>query len=283
MESLANEEQAEYWDKQAGPKWVELQSFIDAQLQDLGTEAMDRLGPIEGATVLDVGCGCGTTTIQLARRVGAGGAVVGVDLSAPMLHRAQQAARDNGLDNVTFQQADAQVHSFQERFDAVFSRFGVMFFADPEQAFANLRSALRNEGVLSFICWRSIDQNEWMIVPLRAALEHLPLPQIPDPNAPGPFAFADGDRVRRILSTAGFAGIEVDRHDSSLQIGKGRPLEEIVRIVMQMGPTSRLLGEAAPDLQARVSESIEAALQPYIDENGLFMRGSTWIVRARRA
>lgn len=284
MVSPANEEQEDYWNKQAGPKWVELQSFIDAQLQDLGAAAMDRLGPIDGATVLDVGCGCGTTTIQLAGRVGETGAVVGIDLSGPMLERARETARASGIRNATFQQADAQVHSFSERFGAVFSRFGVMFFAEPEKAFANLRGAMREDGVLSFVCWRSIDQNDWMIVPLRAALEHLPTPPIPDPNAPGPFAFADADRVRRILTAAGFAGIEVDRHDSALQIGKGRPLAEIVRIVMQMGPTSRLLGDAAPpDLQARVAESIQTALQPYLDENGILMRGSTWMVRARRA
>lgn len=283
MISPGNEEQADYWHQQAGPKWVELQSFIDAQLQGLGAAAMDRLGPLDGATVLDVGCGCGTTTIDLARRVGAGGSVVGVDLSGPMLARARDAAREAGVANATFRQADAQVQPFDEQFDAVFSRFGVMFFANPEAAFANLRSALRDGGVLSFVCWRSIDQNEWMIVPLRAALQHLPPPEIPAPEAPGPFAFADGDRVRRILTAAGFTGIDVDRHDTSLQIGKGRPLDEIVQIVMQMGPTSRLLRDSPPDLQSRIAESIRTALQPYVADTGLFMHGSTWMVRARRS
>lgn len=276
-----NEEQAQYWNEQAGPKWVDLQSFIDPQIQGLGTYAMDRLGSIAGATVLDVGCGCGTTTVELARRAGDSGSVLGIDLSAPMLERARQAARDSGASNVTFLQADAQVHSFGERFDAVFSRFGVMFFAEPAEAFANIRTAMRDDGVLSFVCWRALDENEWMMVPLLAALQHLPPPEVPAPGAPGPFAFADGDRLRNILEAAGFREIELESHDRAMQIGAGHELGVIARTLMQIGPTSRLLADAPAEVQTRVAESVQAAVQPYVDGNALVMRGSTWMARAR--
>ncbi len=281
MSDGPNREQAEYWNEQAGPKWVELQSFIDAQIAPLGLVAMDRLGLRAGANVLDVGCGCGGTSLELARRVGASGAVVGVDLSRPMLDRAVQSACDAGLTNVSFRQADAQTESFEERFDAVFSRFGVMFFSDPTAAFSNLRSAIKAGGVLSFVCWRSIDQNEWMIVPAQAALQHLPPPELPAPGAPGPFAFADSERVENILDAAGFGDIEIERYDGELEVGSGRPLREIVQVVMQMGPAGRLLRDATDEVKAKVAESITTALQPFGGDGGLVMKGSTWMVRAR--
>lgn len=283
MPMSPNREQAEYWNEQAGPKWVELQSFIDDQIEPLGLAAMDGLGSLSGSTILDVGCGCGSTSLELARRVGPSGRVVGVDLSRPMLDRAIDSARQAGLGNVSFRQADAQVESFEERFDAVFSRFGVMFFSEPDVAFGKLRSAMTPGGGLSFVCWRAIDQNEWMMVPAQAALQHLPPPDLPEPGAPGPFAFADADRVRGILDAAGFTDIEVERHDRELSVGSGRPLQEIVQVVMQMGPAGRLLRDATEETKSLVAESITEALQPFGGDGGLSMKGSAWMVRARNA
>lgn len=281
MAASANAEQEEYWNQQAGPKWVEMQSFLDDQLHQLGEAAMDRLGAVSGAKVLDVGCGCGTTTLALSRRVGANGSVVGIDLSAPMLERARQVAARSGVTNVEFHHADAQTHTFAERFDAAYSRFGVMFFADPPAAFANLRSAMRGDGILSFVCWRNLHENEWMLVPLGAAFQHLPPPEMPAPDAPGPFAFADGERVRRILTEAGFRDVEVEKTDPILRIGRGRTMEDIVQTLMQLGPAGRLLREVSAEVQDRVAESIEAALHPYASAEGVAMRGAAWLVSAR--
>ena len=283
MTENPNQEQSEYWNQQAGPKWVELQSFIDAQIEPLGLVAMEGLGVLEGRQVLDVGCGCGGTSLELARRVGGAGSVLGMDLSRPMLDRAVESARDAGLANVEFRQADAQTESIDQGFDALFSRFGVMFFSDPAGAFANLRKALKPGASLAFVCWRSIDQNEWMIVPAQAALQHLPPPDLPAAGAPGPFAFADEDRVRSILGEAGFRDIEVERHDRTLTVGGGRPLDEIVDVVMQMGPAGRLLRDATDEVKSKVAVSIHQALQPFGGDGGLEMRGSTWMVRARNA
>jgi SAM-dependent methyltransferase len=283
MAEIVNREQAEYWNEQAGAKWVALQSFIDAQIGPLGVEAMGRLGAIEGRSVLDLGCGCGSTTLELARRVGVAGTVLGVDLSRPMLERAAQSARDAGVTNATFRQADVQSEAFADRFDAAFSRFGVMFFGDPVAAFSNVRSALRAGGTLSFVCWRAMDQNEWMLVPAMAALRHLPPPDLPEPGAPGPFAFADSERVEKILGEAGFVDVRIERLDRELSVGSGRPLAEIVDVVMQMGPAGRLLQNADDETKQSVAASITEALKPFGGDGGLKMKGSAWLVQGRAA
>lgn len=281
MSCGANAEQEKYWNEQAGPKWVALQSFLDDMLRPIGLVAIDRLGPIEGATVLDVGCGCGATTLELARRAGPSGRALGVDVSRPMLDSAREAARQRGVTNVAFKEGDAQTEPFEERFDAVFSRFGVMFFADPQAAFANLRRAMSGDAALSFVCWRSIDQNEWMMVPVAAALQHLPPPEMPPPGAPGPFAFADSSRVESILKGAGFRDVTVEPFDTAIALGGKRALEEVADFVVQLGPTSRLLQDADDELKARVADSITEALRPFRVDDGVVMKGATWLVRAR--
>jgi len=191
-----NAEQIKYWNEQAGPKWVALQALLDAQIAPLGRRAMDRAGVLAGAHILDVGCGCGQTTLELARRAGSGGAVTGIDISTVMLDRARQVAQEAGVRNVEFVNADAQTYTFPAAaFDVMFSRFGVMFFIDAVTAFAHLRAALRPEGRVAFVCWRSLFDNPWMLVPMMAAASHVQLPAPPAPDAPGPFAFADPDSV----------------------------------------------------------------------------------------
>src|SRR5438309_1620679 len=199
----ANAEQIRYWNEAAGPKWVSFQKVIDAQIAPLGERAMDRASIAPGERVIDVGCGCGDTTITLARRVGPAGLVLGIDISAPMLERAAETARAAGLANVRFENADAQTHRLSPgAFDVVYSRFGVMFFADPVAAFTNLRAALRPGGRLAFVCWRSLAENPLFTAPMAAAAKHLPPLPPPHPNAPDPFAFADRARVAQILETA---------------------------------------------------------------------------------
>lgn len=274
-----NAEQIEYWNDQTGPKWVDLQPFIDAMLRPFGHAAMEGLGPLDGARVLDVGCGCGDTTLELAGRVGTAGEVLGVDLSAPMLERARQRAVEAAVERASFAQLDAQRDPMPERYDAVFSRFGVMFFADPVAAFANLRKAMRQGGRLSFICWQALDHNEWFLVPLRAALEHLPPPEPPEPDAPGPFAFADGSRVERILRDAGYSNVAAVAHDTEIAVGEGHSLDEVAEIVTRIGPTNRLLGDSSDDLRRRVVAAVRASLEPYFDGVAR-MRAAAWRVTA---
>lgn len=275
-----NAEQITYWNQQAGPTWVAIQSFIDQQIRPLGHLAIERAALAPGTAVLDVGCGCGDTTIEIARRV-APGEVLGIDISAPMLTRAAQQAKAAGV-SPRFELTDAQTHSFTAAsFDVLFSRFGVMFFADPTAAFTNLRQALRVGGRLAFVCWQSMLDNPWMTVPMAAALQHLPPPPIPAPGAPGPFAFADPDHVHAILAGAGFRDVALESVRMTLTVGGGRELDETVDFLLRMGPAARALREADdPELTPLVAAAVREALAPYQTADGVKMDSASWVVTA---
>jgi SAM-dependent methyltransferase len=178
--------------------WAEVRESLELQLAPLGQRALAALAPRPGESIVDIGCGGGETTLELARAVAPDGTVMGIDLSAAVLAFARRAAE--GSQRVRFVAADAQAYPFEPAsFDAAFSRFGVMFFGDPMAAFTNIYRSLKPNGRLAFVCWRALEQNPLDLVPLRAASPHLPPQPTHDPEAPGPFAFADADRVRGIL------------------------------------------------------------------------------------
>lgn len=278
-----NAAQAAYWNDQAGPQWVALQAQIDAQIRPLGALVLARAELAPGQHVLDVGCGCGDTTIELARRVAPGGQVTGIDLSAPMLAQARAQAAAAGV-AVELLQADAQTYAFAPAsFDRIVSRFGVMFFADPAAAFANLCGALRPGGRLAFVCWQAMTENPWTMVPCLAALPHLPPQTPPDPTAPGPFAFADAARVRAILTGAGFTAVALEPIAMTLSVGGGADLDATVTFLLQMGPVARLVRELGdPSLTARIAASVREALAPFAGPDGVRLGSASWIVTAQR-
>ncbi len=276
-----NTEQRAYWNDQAGPSWVANQERLDAQIRPHGLVALDALAPTSGQAVLDIGCGCGDTTLALGERVGAAGRVLGIDLSAPMLARARERASTRGLRNLSFEQDDAQTRRFAGDFDGIFSRFGVMFFASPEAAFTNLRSALRPSGRLAFACWRPPQLNPWLAVPAAAAAPFLPSRAPTDPLAPGPFAFADGKRVEQILASAGFEEIAVEPVDLAMPLGAD--LDDAAAFLTEVGPVGGALREAGADdaLRAKVRTAVRAALVAHAGSDGIARLGSAiWRVTA---
>lgn len=271
--SEANAQQVAYWNESAGPTWAELQAPLDRQLAPLGRRAMSELDLGPGRRVLDIGCGAGETTLSLAQT---GAEAVGVDISRPLLEIAR--SRSEGRADVTFLEADAQTHPFPPgSFDAVFSRFGVMFFADPAAAFANIRRALKPGGRLAFVCWRTPAENPIMSLPMQAALAHVDAsPAPPEPGAPGPFAFADPDRVRAILGAAGFENVAITAHDEA--IGPG-DLETTLSLALRVGPLGALLREN-PEKRDAVIAAVRAALAPHDGPDGVKLGSATWIVTA---
>ncbi len=271
-----NEQQILYWNEQAGPRWVALAEPLDRELAPLGEAAMDRVGIREGHRVLDVGCGGGAATLAIARRTGPTGSVLGVDVSRPLLAHAEARRDARGLANVRFELADAQVTPFAPgSADIVFSRFGIMFFSDPQAAFANLRRALAPGGRIGFVCWQPADKNPVMALAARAASARVALPTPGDPHAPGPFAFADGDRTRRILEGAGFASVLVEPVEIAVSIAGD--LDEAAGFLMQLGPAAAALRDASPDIALAVRGELRAAIEPYATNGGIVMPAAVWI------
>ena len=273
-----NARQAEDWNDAMGRTWAMLHQRLDRQLAPIGRAAMAKAGFGPGQSVLDVGCGCGETTLEIAAKT-APGVVLGVDVSAMLLQIAREAAAAAGADHARFIEADAQVEALPHAFDAIFSRFGVMFFDDPVAAFTNLRTALKPEGKLAFCCWRAPAENLWLSLPMQAVGHILPPLPPADPLAPGPFAFADPARVDAILTAAGFADVVIEPLD--LRTG-GDSLEDSVFMALRMGPLGSALRQlGAPDaLKAEVEAALTEALTPYVDGGVVKLPAAAWIVSA---
>jgi SAM-dependent methyltransferase len=272
-----NAAQIEYWNAAAGDTRVSLQGLLDRQIAPMGHEALRALAPVHGEHVIDIGCGCGETSVDLAVRVGATGQVVGVDISKPMLGVARRRPLPPGVARPEFREVDAQTGDLGLRiFDAAYSRFGVMFFSDPVAAFANIRASMQERGRLAFVCWRGLAENGWMREPLEAASPFLPPSPPSDPTAPGPFAFADDGRLHTILTDAGFESVSIDPFNT--HIGGG-DLEQALKLALRVGPLGTAIREY-PDLQFEVTDAVREALSRHMTANGVLMPAAVWIVHA---
>ncbi len=278
----ANEDQIRIWNDKAGQNWTQLQQRMDANLSPIHAAVMAFANAQVGEAVLDIGCGTGTTTMALADAVGAHGQVKGVDISQAMLTLAK--SRAVGRTNVSFDLADASAYPFAQQYDLLFSRFGVMFFDDPIAAFANLHRALKPGGRLAFVCWRTGAENLWATAPLAAAKPFLPEQPASDPYAPGPFAFADPQRLLSILSDVGFHDVETRKYDGVMPMG--RDLDLTAEQTLQIGPLARAVGEADPDAatRAKIVEAARAAMSSFIDAEGeIAPPTACWLVSAKTA
>jgi SAM-dependent methyltransferase len=277
-----NTAQIAYWNDRAAVTWTGFQQRLDTLFEPLTALALDAASPIAGEHAIDIGCGCGATVLGLAERIGPTGSVLGLDVSERMAARARERIAASGLANARVIVSDAATHDFgQPGADLLFSRFGVMFFADPAAAFANLRQAMRPGGRLLSVAWRPLAENPWFTVPLTAASSLLP-PQPPsDPDAPGPFAFADPDRTRRILISAGWKGATFVRQDIPMRIAGTGQIEQATDLATRVGGLARILAEADADTTARVRGVVADALKPYDGPAGIVLSGSIWLISAR--
>jgi SAM-dependent methyltransferase len=274
-----NAAQIEFWNGDAARAWTDNQARMDALLSPLSARALAVLAVRSGERVLDVGCGCGGTTLELAA---SGARATGIDISEAMLALARKRAAGAAKPQPDFVLADASTHRFEPVFDAFFSRFGVMFFADAVAAFANLRTALKPGGRLSFVCWQAPRDNPWIAVPVGAARAHLPEPPPADPRAPGPFAFADRAYLNEVLTKAGFDSVALEPFEATLALGAS--VDEAIEFTARVGPLSRALADAPADARERALIAVRDALRPVADASGAVRLGArVWIATARSA
>jgi SAM-dependent methyltransferase len=275
---VPNRDEAARWNETSGPIWVELQDLLDRMFVPFEARLVEEAFPGEGGRVLDVGCGAGATTLAMARRLGPAGLCLGVDISGPLVSAAKTRAAAEGLVSAVFVQADAQVHSFEPNaVDAVISRFGVMFFDDAEAAFANIKRAARRRAKLTFVAWRGPADNPFMTVAPRAAAPLLPNLPAPNPDAPGQFAFADGDRVRRILDASGWTDIDV----APLDVPSSLSEKDLLAYATKLGPVGMALRDADEPTRARTIEALRVAFEPYVENGAAHFTAACWLVSAR--
>jgi SAM-dependent methyltransferase len=277
-----NSEQREFWGGVGGERWVAQQNVRDAMLGDFGRAVLLEANARAGEVVIDVGCGCGETTVALAQAVGENGAVTAVDISKPILREAESQLAS--FPNARVVLADAATFSFPTgEADLVFSRFGVMFFGDPRAAFMNLRKAMKPGGRLVFACWRSPKENTWLTAPAEAISMHFPIQPPPDPDAPSPFAFADPDKVSRILTDAGFTRPAFIKIDQVMDLASGSGIEGAVKSAMEFGPVARTLDGAGDDLRRVVGETLRTFFKPRLVDGRIELAAAVWIVIAKPA
>lgn len=273
-----------FWNDTLADKFDRFRDILMNGLSYHSRIPLAKLDLKPGTKVIDVGCGWGDTALELARRTGPEGSVLGLDCVEQFLAKARADAAGAGLKNVRFTAADVERYPFRPEFDLCFSRFGMMFFENPVAAMRNIRSALRPGGQLMFIVWRTIDDNPWLGLGKQVVLDFL---EPPGDDArtcgPGPFSMADPEIVTRQLEIAGYEEISFERIDGPVTVGSN--LDDAVRFQLSLGPAGEICreaGEAAERKRGPIEKALREALAPYAEENGVVMPSSSWTITARR-
>ncbi len=283
---IPNADQIDYWNGEVGQRWARLQSDLDALFVNVTTVVIKAADPRAGERVLDIGCGCGGSLMALSRWVGPTGRVLGLDISQPMLDVARERIAAATARNATVVLGDAAAHPFEAgSADLAVSRFGVMFFDRPAAAFANIREALKPDGRLVFVCWRPYKDNPFFAAPHWAAKPHLPPDETPkpDPDAPGPFALADLDRLRAILGDAKFRDIAIDPVDVMLPLAGAGDLDTATGLISQVGPVARALATADAAQREAAVAAIRETLKDFDGPDGVSVPARIWVVTARNS
>jgi ubiquinone/menaquinone biosynthesis C-methylase UbiE len=273
-----NNEQATRWNSVAGQAWVDAQEALDRMFKPFEDMLVDAVAANTRGRILDVGCGTGTTTLAVLRRLGPTARCTGMDISEPMLAAARARAKREGL-LAEFIRADVQVYEFAPAaFDTVMSRFGVMFFDDPVRAFTNVWHAATGDARLRFIAWRSDTENPFMTTAERAAAPVLPNLARRVPDAPGQFGFENKDRVRKILEESGWAEIAIDPVDAECSL----PEKELLGYLTRFGVVGRALDDADDRTRDEVIGAVRPAFDPYVHGADVRFTAACWMVGARR-
>jgi ubiquinone/menaquinone biosynthesis C-methylase UbiE len=276
--SDTNGAQIEFWNGPLGRHWVANQERLDRVWQTIGEPAIACARVRPGERVVDVGCGCGATALDLAAKVGPSGSVFGVDISGPMVARARERASALTVPNLEFVQADASTYAFAGDADLVFSRAGVMYFADPVGAFTNLRRALRPGGRLVFVCFRGKELNSWWTVPLAAAASAITADAAPPTRAADTFSLADQTPLRAMLDGAGFADAVCEAVDHDVVLGSD--VDAATDFSLEAGPAQLLLAGVSDEVRTHVRQVVREALTQHVGSTGVSLRAATWIVQA---
>ena len=281
MENI-NSKQKQFWSGAGGDVWVNKQSEMDIMLNPLGAKAIDKLDLNQETKILDIGCGCGATTLEIAKKID-DGTITGVDISEPMLKRASQNAAALELSNINFQVLDVQVDEIPSNdFDIAFSRFGVMFFENPFEAFSNIYKSLKQDGQLSFVCWQNPALNPWQSLSIQVIKQFLDLPA-PPPKSPGPFAFEDKTYVQEILEKSNFKDIKIDDNQEDIVMFSGKSIQEACEDYLTINP---VVTEMLKNSEEKLKEEVLAALidkfSHFHNGDGLLFPSATWIVTAKK-
>ena len=279
----SNEEQKDYWTNSAGKLWVKDKVEKDNMLEPLGNYALSKFNIIEGMNVLDIGCGTGITTTQIAKKINNIGYVSGLDFSETMINEAIKYSEKLGIKNINFAVKDIQNEELKIlEYDAAFSRFGVMFFSNPIMAFKNIYSALKKNGILTFICWQSQKENPWYNSGLEIVKKYIDVP-LPKENSPGPFAYADKSYIHNILTNSGYKDIEFYSYEKDIELFKGLTLEPAIREYIESTPIfkEKILILGALDKE-KIFLEIKDIWEPYFKDKHLLFPSKTWVIKCKK-
>ena len=277
-----NADMLAFWNGKGGHIWVERQEHTDITLTPVTDALLAFAAPCTGERVVDIGCGCGAPTLEFGRAVGDHGRVVGMDISGPMLAEGERRAKAAGLANINWRQADPATAPLDE-YDLITSAFGMMFFGDRVAAFANMRRGAAPNARMALVSWRTLTENPWMEVPMKAVAQHLPPRPNSAPNAPGMFAFADLDHVTEVLTASGWAPPRFEKLDLDLDIAANRGLEEAVVQSTQIGAVNSWLRNQPEEIVSAAVASLREALAPYSEGQRVRLPGAMWLISSRPA
>ncbi len=277
-----NVKQKEFWSGAGGDVWVNKQKEMDIMLNPLGQRAIDKLDLSNGKRILDIGCGCGATTLEIAKMIPEG-KIIGVDISEPMLNQARKDALEMSLSNTEFVVQDVQTDEIsKDAFDIAFSRFGVMFFEDSYVAFKNINDALKIGGQLSFVCWQEPLLNPWQSLSIQVIKQFIDLPA-PAPKSPGPFAFEDKSYIEDILDRSNFKEINIDDNQEEIIMFSGKSLKEASEDYLTINPVvTEMLKNSPKELKEEILEALIIKFSDFHEDHGLVFPSATWIVTAKK-